>query len=63
MALTYRSLMKRLQKMDDSVLDNDVTVHDPDRDEYQPVNSVWQQDTDDVLDAGAPILELKSYGI
>jgi beta-galactosidase/beta-glucuronidase len=57
MAMTYRSLLQQLQKMDDSQLDCNCSVYTPWESEFFELDDECGfMAIDDVLDAGHPIL-------
>jgi hypothetical protein len=56
--LTYRQLLKILQKMDDNWLDANISVYLSGEEEYMPVCAFRINEEDDVLDAGHPYLEV-----
>lgn len=56
---TYRKLKETLDKMTDEQLDSNLTIHDELSDEYYPIEiKIKESETDDVLDAGHPFLEV-----
>ena len=55
--MTYRQMRKKLSEMQESRLDDDVTVYDRDNDEYRPVLSVKETGEEcDVLDEGHTVI-------
>jgi len=62
--MTYKQLIKSLMEIPAERLNDDVTVFDPDREDFCVVNHVELSDekTNDVLDAGHAYLVLKSFG-
>jgi len=62
--MTYKQLIKSLMEIPVDRLNDDVTVYDPDRDDFCGVNhmSVAIDKYNDVLDEGHAYLVLRSYG-
>ena len=62
--MTYKQLIKSLMEIPADRLNDDVTVFDPDREDFCAINHLELSDekTNDVLDAGHAYLVLKSYG-
>lgn len=62
--MTYKELIKSLMEIPADRLNDDVTVFDPDREDFCAINHLELSDekTNDVLDAGHAYLVLRSYG-
>jgi len=62
--MTYAQLLEQLQKLPADKLQNTVTVYDPDRDDFCPVNHTEKSEErdNDVLDHDHFYLVLTSYG-
>ena len=58
MAMTYRSLLQKLQKMDDSQLDSNCSVYTPWESEFFELDDEcgFTAIADGILDSGHPIL-------
>ena len=63
--MTYAELLNALYELPKDRLEDTITVYDPDRQEFYPVNhteTAGEKDND-VLDPGHFFLTLKSFGI
>jgi hypothetical protein len=57
--MTYRELLRKLHNIPSDRLDDNVTIYDPNQDEYIPSAGFFQSYTD-VLDDGHYVIELKA---
>lgn len=60
--MTYRNLLKKLQEVVDSRLDDEVTIQDKSSDEFYPALTIKEakEDTCDVLDEGHLYLTIET---
>ena len=56
--MTYKELLDQLQQLNEEQLNQDVAIWDEDNDEFyqQDVDLLFVDETDDVLDAGHPVI-------
>jgi hypothetical protein len=61
MNMTYRKLIKLLNKLPDEQKDLSVTVYLSEADEFMPIESMEMVNNSDVLDSPHPVLRTPTY--
>jgi len=56
--MTYQDLLNELKTLKPEQLNQTVTIHLTEMDEFKPVRAIFDEDGSDVLDSGHVILEV-----
>ena len=56
--MTYQDLLNELKTLNPEQLNQTVTIHLTEMDEFKPVRTIFDEDGSDVLDSGHVILEV-----